>query len=417
MNRKLLNIFLMLGGILLLLFIIKEAQQNGDFKIFLEASNLLLSNEVPYQKWLHVNGDNYGQYFYSPLWATILVPFTYVPQFMTNLIWLLINLFFTYRIVILIKYWLNEYQLDRPVLYTLFILTFICCARFLIYNFEMLQMTVYVLWSVLESFKCLNDGKLMKSALLVALAINIKVLAVVFIPYLLFRAHFKVLGYCVLFLMITVVFPALFFGWSFNLELHAAWWDAINPSHDEHLIESTLGIHSLSALIPSLLSYTEGELNVKRNLIYLNYEQTIFILNIIRALLIISCLFILRWTPFKDAESKSQQFKELSYLLLLIPLIFPHQQKYAFFLAMPAQAFLIAQLLKSKATVFNRRDRLILAIVILSFILMTLTTDGLIGRDLNKLSQHFKLITYGTLLLIPAMLLSKESKKASVFEK
>ncbi|HNP48392.1 MAG TPA: hypothetical protein PKL85_06110, partial [Bacteroidia bacterium] len=36
----------------------------------------------------------------------------------------------------------------------------------------------------------------------------------------------------------------------------------------------------------------------------------------------------------------------------------------------------------------------------LFFVCTTLTTDGLIGKELNQISQHFKIVTYGALVLI-----------------
>jgi hypothetical protein len=56
-------------------FCVKNALGNGDFKVFLEAAKLVGIGESPYNKWLHVGGDGYCLYFYSPLWALILVPF------------------------------------------------------------------------------------------------------------------------------------------------------------------------------------------------------------------------------------------------------------------------------------------------------------------------------------------------------
>ena len=46
-------------------------------------------------------------------------------------------------------------------------------------------------------------------------------------------------------------------------------------------------------------------------------------------------------------------------------------------------------------------------LIFLSFVLMTLSTDGLIGRNLNDITQHFKTITWGALLLVVALILAK----------
>jgi hypothetical protein len=187
------------------------------------------------------------------------------------------------------------------------------------------------------------------------------------------------------------------------------WWSVINPSNSEHLAEGGLGFHSLTALIPSLLTKIDGEIIYSRNMFNISLEYTTYILNVVRLLLIASTLFILKWPPFKKATSKIQSIQEISLILLLIPLIFPHQQKYAFLLCVPAQVYL------TYFIVFNYQVRkqimngfkwnLIIFLYVLSFILMTLTTDGLIGRELNNLTQHFKTITYGALMILSALYL------------
>ncbi len=103
--------------------------------------------------------------------------------------------------------------------------------------------------------------------------------------------------------------------------------------------------------------------------------------------------------------------REISYLLLIIPLIFPHQQKYTFLLALPAlyyiSYFLLISYKKGAGGINTKKYYTILTLFILSFILVTLTTDGIIGRNLNLITQHYKAITYGAIILIFNLILCK----------
>ncbi len=58
----------------------------------------------------------------------------------------------------------------------------------------------------------------------------------------------------------------------------------------------------------------------------------------------------------------------------------------------------------------------LMTIMCLSFILMTLSTDGVIGRDLNTITQHFKTITWGALFLIFALLIANPEIKLKTKE-
>lgn len=383
---------------------------NGDFKVFLEAAKLIKAGENPYNKWIHVGGESYCLYFYSPFWAILLIPFAGFPNFIPNIIWLLANVFFLYRILILLKNYINSSNLSSKQTRLILVLTLLMSIRFILYNFGMIQMTLFLLWSILESVRLVNDDKFILGGLILALAINIKILPVVLLPYLIYRKYLKAALSVFLFSICLILLPAIFVGWSKNTFLLSEWWSVINPRNTEHLIESELGPHSLTALIPTLLSETNGNIDIHRNIASFSHESAILITNLIRGFLALFTLYFLRWPPFKECKSKIFQIYELAYIILLIPLIFPHQQKYAFALIIPVSFymsyFIVTKKQSQKSTMNRTRWYSILILMGLSFSLMTLSSDGIIGRHLNQITQHFKTITWGTLLLIIALLLA-----------
>jgi len=155
-------------------------------------------------------------------------------------------------------------------------------------------------------------------------------------------------------------------------------------------------------------------LQYTRNLVDLDEGTSIIILNIIRLILIVGTLYFLKWPPFTKASSKILQLRELSYLMLLIPLIFPHQQKYAFALALPAMFYLSNFIVRGWYEENNFRWNLVTSLTIISFILMTLSSDSFVGRDFNKITQHYKTITWGAVLLIPALAIAERTFKNNV---
>jgi len=403
-------ILYVLSGLAVLAFLIKEALGNGDFKVFLEAGRFVAEGDSPYDYWHPVSKNSMALYFYSPFWAVLMVPLTWLPQFVANLLWLLASTWFLYRCWVLLTSYLPWETLSQKHRNGVLIFTLVLSIRFVLYNFGMIQMTIFLLWSGLESLHLFQRKRFRQGGLLLALAINIKLLPLVLVPYLLYRKQFSATAYTVLFSLLSLLIPALFVGWDFNILLHSEWWKAINPTKAEHLVEADIGLHSLTALIPTLLTETEGRLPLQRYIINLPIDTAILVLNGCRMALIAGVLFFLKWPPFKPASNRLLQLRELSYLFLLIPLIFPHQQKYAFFLMAPALFYLVYYLVEG----WNTKDlrwRVVAVLVSLAFGLTTLTTDGLIGRDLNKITQHYKLITYGALLLIPAIGLASPKKE------
>ncbi len=410
-QEKLKKGFYVVVGVLVSAFCIKLAFNNGDFKVFLEAAKLLKAGENPYNVWIFVSEGNYCLYFYSPLWVVLLTPFADLPNFIPNLIWLVANLFFLYRSWILLKQYVEKFYLSIKQLRWLLFLCLLMSFRFIMYNFGMIQMTLFLLWGCLESIRLMRDQKPGWGGVLLALVINIKIVPIVLVPYLLYRRYFKGLLYVLIFTTAFLFLPAIYTGWNQNLYLLSEWWVVINPGNAEHLIEAELGPHSLTALIPTLLTETSGALPIKRNLLHLSEHHAIMVLNIFRLALILFTLYFLKWPPFAGAKTKLTQLRELAYLILLIPLIFPHQQKYAFVLTLPAlfylSHFIVVNYSYKNIVLTKPGWYLLITLLCGSFILMTLSTDGLVGRDFNKITQHFKTITWGTLLLIWALVIAK----------
>lgn len=410
-KEVIIKIVLGLLGVLFFFYILKEAKGNGDFKIYLEAARLALSGETPYGKWIYVSEGNTGLYYYSQFWCFLLIPLTFIPQYFANLIWLLLNVFFIYRTWKLVLSYISNIGLKKKQINWILILSVALGIRFILYNFDMIQMTIFLLWGMFEGLRFIEKKYILAGALLISIVINIKLLPIVILPYLVYRSKFKASIFIILFSVVWLYLPAIVWGLEFNHTLLSGWWSVINPSNNEHLIEIYLGTHSLMSLIPTLLTSTEGGIPYQRNILDLSPESAILITNLFRLVLVLFSVYFLKWPPFIKRESKLSDFRALSYLFLLIPLIFPHQQKYAFYLMSPAVVYILtfmaSNLDKEKRAISSNCWKVILTLLIIFFLLTTATTDGLIGRELNNITQHYKLITYGALTLIPLLILCK----------
>ncbi|TXC81946.1 glycosyltransferase 87 family protein [Luteibaculum oceani] len=403
--------------LLLAVYFIKEAMGNGDFKVFLEAAKMLRNGENPYNKWIFVSEGNYCLYYYSPLWATLLIPFSYLPNFVPNLLWLTLNFLLLLRCFRLMGNYLNLQELSQKKVFWIQFLCVVMTVRFLLYNFGMIQMTVFLLWGILEGLDLIRKGRFGLGGLLIAFVINVKILPIVILPYLLYRAYYKGFLSSLFFLMVLLLLPSIYLGWSVNYILLQDWWMVINPSNPEHTIETDLGVHSLTALIPNLLTETDGKLDLKRNLFNLDEYWALSISNAIRFSLVAFTIYFLSSLPFKKAKNAFYDFRAIAYIILLIPLIFPHQLKYAFTLILPACFYLLhfvfSQYANRNQAIGKFRWVAILVFMGIGFVLMTLTTDGVIGRELSNITQHYKTITWGALFLIGALILVKPNLQIS----
>ena len=388
-------------GCLVVFIVIIESKKSGDFKVFTEAAKLLKDHQNIYDQWLN---NKSCKYYYSPLFALLLIPFVTFPDFIVNFLWLSANVFFFARIWKLTYSYFDFSAFNKKEKRIYVLITLALTIRFLLHNFENVQMTVYILWSILESLNLFTQKKYISGAFIFALAMNIKILPIVFLPYLLFRKKTVPFLWIVLFTGIFLYAPALLLGVGFNNFLLVEWGKALNPSNIEHSFIDDIGGQSLTTFLPTLLMQTAGEVPFKRNIANLDLNTVNFIISVARLLFVGFTLYFTGLTFYKNAKSKLHAYWEVSYLTLIIPIIFSHQEKYAFFLIFPATAYIVYFLIKSRQNnwiyISKTKWIVLVSLLFLSFLLNTMSSDLFGGRSYEMVCDHYKSIAYGSFLLL-----------------
>jgi hypothetical protein len=377
-------------------YVLLETRQHQDFDIFLLASKDFLRGENIF---VHHYEDGF-RFFYSPLFAAILIPFTFLPVYLARIIWLTLNVFALFRVFKLIKNYLDfsVFSDKQKMLFNFISVVF--SAKLILDNFHNGQVTIFMLLFMFEGLRLINADKALWGAALIALSINFKFLPLVLLPYLFYNKQLKACLFIVFWYAVFLFLPAVICGFEFNNTLLADWTGAINPSNKEHLIDTDeTTLNGLTTLIPTLLMDVVPDphaLALRRNFLNLDVTTVITIINIIRLLLVCFVFYFLRRKLFTTPKTKLQELWELSYLFLLIPLIFPHQQHYAFLMMLPASVYVIYWVFISKINT-HKISAVILSVLILIYLL---TNAHLLLGEFRKYYDHFKIITYGGLLMI-----------------
>ena len=398
-------------SVIVVLFIFYQeciVKHNKDFEIFIGASQLIFEGQNCYEVFLK-SGSSGLKYFYSPLFAVLLYPLKDLHQYLYNFVWLVLNLFLIYRIFSLLFFFLPVNKLSRVKQQGFLLLVVACSARYILDNLDLGQMTFLLVWGSLESIKLIFEKKYFTGAAILAFIINIKIIPIALVVYLIYKREFFAVLLTSLFFVFYLYLPVIFIGYDFNSELLQNWFSSLTKTTENSIYEDACR-PSLSSLIPSLFTDTEIQFSVKRNFINLDSESTNLILNAVRGgiLLFLSYLF---GKPFQRIASIKPVFYDLSLICLVTPLIFPHQGKYSIFYLLPAYAYVIYSIIKMQ----NAKKRSVyistLTLLIASFLFVTLTTDGLIGRRLSDFTEYLHFITYGTLSLLFAMVNLKPKRQ------
>jgi hypothetical protein len=358
-------------------------------------------------------GGGYCAYSYSPFFATLLIPFSYIPLPLLDFLWLIANALLLFRIWTITAQQLNwvQYPLKQQRILNFLLLLF--TVRFILYNFDLSQVTILLLWASLEAIRLIQKNKWQLGALILATAISIKIMPLVLLPYLFYRKHYKAALATTATIILLNLLPALAFGWQANLQMLQDWQETINPNNPEFTVfqnESGEMTHGLSSFIAAYF-YQDGIVRhgLSRIIYPLNIHQIIQLNTAARLLFILLTLYFLRTPPLQPAKSSQHAYWEIAYILLITPLIFPHQQKYGFIFVLPAIAYLLNIISESwlivphphqPPTTSHLKKIIGNSALMLIFILTTLSSDLFIGWHYYEIAQYYKLITWGTLLLV-----------------
>ena len=383
-------------------------KNSGDTRVYLAAAQYLSEGQSIYGLLVEYNQrgniEILASYLYSPFFAVLLLPLTLLPKVVSLFIWHLINIYLLYLLFRKMSSYFPACSEKTMVIINS--ISFILCLRFFGNNMELGQMSFLILaLSFLGLDYIMNQRRDILGGFLLALGIIFKILPIVFVPYLLYKGHFKATLYVIGFTILFLLAPALYLGWGDNIDLHALWFETINPNKDFYALETKAGLYNLSAYVPALLSDIPYQgLDDKYNILNLSLDHLKIVINGLRLLFVGFALYFVGLPNFKGRKmNPKKQFWEWSYLLLVIPLIFPRQSKYSFYFVLPTLYFL----LHSMTTMSKKQIWINITILATYFILSQLTSVNIIGRTLYDMSQFLKLITYSCVILIIGLCINK----------
>jgi len=399
------KVILSLVIIALLYFARNSANLGHDFQVFVYAGGKLIRGQDIYSPPFIQN----LQYYNSPLFALILSPFANLPIIIPQIIWIFLSYYFLYRIWVLsLEYFetepSSEYALNKKNKWIWLTIALALSCRFIVFDLGFVQLTVFLLWCTLQSLQLVRTGKDIGGAALLALAINIKFLPLPFVLYLLYRKKIRAALFTCLFFVAYLFVPAMFLGWDRNMHLLTEWFNIINPGNKEWTIEAEDGPSSLVALIPVYLTNTKGVLSFKRNFINLDFRTVSLILNVVRLFFVVLTLAFLKSKPFVTIGNKVRQYWEMCYIFLAIPLLFPHQQVYAYVYIIPVFIYLSWYFVRNWADVrreINVIGWLIIAVIALNF--SPLINKSLLTSRVYEMLLYLRVLPVMAIALIPLL--------------
>ena len=393
-----LKILLFIFWIAILLY---DSSAKGDFEIFIEASKDLFASKNIYTTLY----NQYFHYYYSLIFAVILYPFTFIPFYFVKIIWMICNYYFTYRILKISISFLNLNGENTKTKYSVLAISFLFIFALWHRNIALAQVTIFLLFLMIESLNLILKKYILLPSFLLAFALDFKIMPIILLPYLFYRGYFKLVFLILLFLFVLLFVPSVFIGLESNLFLLSERWKLINPSNTEHLLDvAERSFHSITTFLSVLLIENTNEiysLKQKRNILNISNEQLKQIIFGARIFFVFLSFIFLRAKIFKTPLSRIDWWYEWSYIFIVIPLIFPHQQHYAFYMLFPAILYLVNYGSVYYFGLYKQEKKKEKYIFVLSMILsfLLLSSHFLLGA-FREFYDHYKTLTYGVFLVI-----------------
>lgn len=355
-----------------------------DFDVFFNAGKRLLLGE-------NIYGEPHIQnlkYFYSVFFAGLLSLLQGSGVTIAKWIWFLINFSALFRILYVFKHWIPE---DTKWKAGIILVMLLICSKIILINFVSNQMTIFILWTVIESYTQLKKDRLVIAAMILCLGINIKILPIVVVPYFIYlssnRIKFLVIGISAL-LFYTFI-PALFIGWDYNWMLIGEWLKTLNPVSKIHVMQTyEYGILDISSLITKYLSDEPVYLEPKLNVASWTMGQLFVLTNFLRVSLLAITIFI-TFKVKQSVKGVSNELIILSAFLALAPLCFPHQREYSFFFYSPLWLTLTVM------TIQSHQVKAYVVFVCLVLLSGLLTWVDFVGEEMVDIFNFYRIITVG----------------------
>jgi len=395
-------------------YISVEKSWDDDFRAYYQAGQTILSSQNIYD-----TNIVEGNYLYSPFFALLMTPLSQLPQIPAATFWFfgaILALFFSLTMALYLNEaprlsfptWLRALLSGagrQPGAGRVLLFTLLLSARFWLNSIEHGQINLQLWAVVLAAMYCLRRRKVWAGSFLLGAAITTKIIPALFLFYLLGMRQYRFAALSIAWGVLFLLAPALFLGWEHNLGLLGAWFDKTVLAG---LVEGAIDFRDPNQSLPALLIRFLFDIPANSatgssvNFISLPLAAVGIVIKFCAAALTgLLALFIYRPTWRSDPASKLQRENLVLSLVLISAALMPALAWKAFYVTSIMAYMTVLHVLAQPGRSLPRR--LLKWLLGGSFVLHTVTTDGIWGWPLAHVFQSYSCVTIAMVLLYAAV--------------
>ena len=375
--------------ILIIIYGINAVRQGGDLESYLRASTRIIEDKPLYI-------DEVVPYIYPPLLAVFLIPLSILPLPVIKVIWFSANIFF---IFLSLKLLLNIVGKKDINTFFLGFLSVVFTLRFFLNNSTLGQINVIILYLCVLCLYFFINQKDFYAGLFLSIAVTIKLTPLLLFFYFLYKREFRIILYSIVSMAILFFIPSIVLGFKGNLTALTEYSQLVKNIYDNTYLNQSLYNTVLHVLSPVPLWN-----NITINIFQLSEIQIRIVTYSLFG--IISLLFAYLFRNKISDRSHPAIIFEFSIVLIIMLLFSPVSRKAHFVTLLIPHFIYLFTLLKYK-TLPHRTTAF--ALLIISFVLNTLTVEGIIGSEPSDLMESFSCITVGTMVLLFGLIMQMRS--------
>ncbi len=371
---------LMILFLTLIIYMLFEIKNNrfwlSDFQVYHEAAGRIIQGDNLYQGEI----DGFYKYKYSPTAAVFFIPFGIIPLTLAKVLyWVFLSSIICVGFYLAFSLIEPRFRDESPTrINNLVLISALIMGVHLERELHLGQVNHLLLVSYLAILYLLRENKAILAALIWAAGIFLKPFGFILLPYFLIRRKFRLTGYFLIFLILLVLLPAIFVGFSNLPNQYSSWLGELSTelSQKQDLIQE--GNHTIFSV---LARYTPVRFLDLTPLFTMLFQSSVLLL------IAVIMVFMIR----RGQGHGNGMLLESSFLIALIPLLsFTSYNAFGFLeLAVILILFNMREL--------SRWQRLF---AIAGMILIGINIHDIMGHELWESLNDLSMVAVGAILVL-----------------
>lgn len=367
-----------------------------DFRVYFTAAERFLGRQDIYSQDVRsADGRELTPFKYSPFFALVLSPLVPFGIGGASLIFFTIN----FLSIGLLLYFIARLDDSGSAITSpwVFLFPILFTYRFALGALDSGQAAPMMLALIAGALLADEKDKPVLAGALLALSVVFKYMGVIFVPYLLIRRRYRAAFWTGFFLLVFCLLPAVWLGWNREMSFLREWLPSISANSLDRGSWIDYKNQSLYSLVLRSFMVNSSYSHELRGLPLLSFNSALW-----SSVFLAAMFYLLMIIPGRNKDKRW----DIALLFAGLALFNPNAWSFNYLALVGTVTVLIKYVVQE-----HRGDDIVLGSLVISFILMNMGSESLVGDALQRLSQIYSSEAVGALVLVGALFYLKFSKQ------